>query len=404
MYYHDLQMTDSSQARIAAILFWCLFPGFIFYQLLVASGTIPALIGGGFGPFAALAALMFFIALPKWLPLLCLSDRFTGLLWFSFLLSTAGITLYFNLSSNADHIATATTQSWQALIFATGLFYTGFFLNSKSKTLHTALALSAAALILFLTFYTLSTGKIMFYARFYFDTTDSIATYQGFARSAFFVYVILMMMARSATASFIWTVLGTYTLFVLGARSEFFAFFAVALISICLRLFRDPWMSIYILLAFLGLSLLGPIIFESVQDSRQLEVLDLSSSTSWQARKSLLAQSYSVLLNSPLWGEFGGHIRISGHGGGYVHNALSGWMNYGIIPFLVYVLTVSFSTLMSGLRVFMSETNSSAWSLCFAINISSLLLIAVSKPVFWPVPALGIGMYLALATTVNYRD
>uniref|UniRef100_UPI0035645EF4 hypothetical protein n=1 Tax=Pontibacterium sp. TaxID=2036026 RepID=UPI0035645EF4 len=364
----------------------------------------PAVIGGGFGPFAAFAALMFFATLPKWLPQLCISDRITGLLWFCFLLSIAAITLYFNLSSNADHITSAAAQSWQALIFSIGLFYIGFFLNSNSTTFHNALMLSAVALLLFLAFYTLSTGKIMFYARFYFDTKDGIATYQGFARSAFFVYVILMMMARTATTSFIWTVLGTYTLFVLGARSEFFAFFAVALISLSLKLLRDPWMSIYILLTFLGLCLLGPVIFDSIQDSRQLEVLDLSSSTSWQARKSLLQQSYSVLLNSPFSGEFGGHIRIAGHGGGYVHNALSGWMNYGILPFLGYVLTVSFAALMSGIRVFMSGANTSKWSLCFAINISSLLLIAVSKPVFWPVPALGIGMYLALAATAKHRD
>lgn len=388
-------MMEHASSQSAAVLFWLLFPGFFFYQLLVGSGVIPPFAGGGFGVAAAAAALLLVCCLPLWLPRVVVTDRLVVLLWSGFFLSAMLITAYGSLTLPAEYRMPAVLQSSQALIYFAGMFFVGFFLVPDSPGVRSSMLFAALGMLLFLGWYTLSTGSVMFYARFFFGHAEELATYQGFARSALMVFLLLLTTARRPAQTWLWTVLGTYVLFVLGARSEFFAYVAVSMLILAHVCIRRPLLVIYLMLTLLALTIAGSALVSVLGDSRQLEVLDLSSSTSWQARQELLHQSLALLAEKPWMGEFGGHIRLGGTAGSYVHNALSGWISYGLFGFLCYVLTIGVATAVSLLRMLDSPALNGRWSFVFAVNFVSLLLISVAKPVFWPIPALGIGLYLS---------
>ena len=139
--------------------------------------------------------------------------------------------------------------------------------------------------------------------------------------------------------------------------------------------------------------------------SRIFEVLDISSSKSWAGRLALQRIAIDQIAENPLLGKFGGHVITEdtgkfakGHTGRYAHNALSAWVTYGLAGFLLYVSLALFAFLVPARQVIMKQRNEPLWVLAFIVNFVCLLLILVSKPVYWPLPALGWGI-LAQALT-----
>ncbi|MCY4364082.1 MAG: O-antigen ligase family protein [Gammaproteobacteria bacterium] len=133
--------------------------------------------------------------------------------------------------------------------------------------------------------------------------------------------------------------------------------------------------------------------------SRQFEVLDFSSSKSWVDRLSLQRKALEQIAENPLMGRFGGHVLredtgryAKGHTGRYAHNALSAWVGYGLAGFLVYVFLTLSGFLVPARQVVLKQQDAPLWTFAFMLNFVCLLLIIVSKPVYWPLPALGWGV------------
>ncbi|QHC50212.1 hypothetical protein EKK97_12285 [Billgrantia tianxiuensis] len=139
--------------------------------------------------------------------------------------------------------------------------------------------------------------------------------------------------------------------------------------------------------------------FEALAGSRQLQILDLSGTSSWLARQNLGQRAVEQILENPLLGRFGGHISSAEVTGGYAHSMLSAWVNYGLLGFVLYLgLTVS-AFFGAAYRMLVVGDRAAGWVFAFSINFVCLLLIVLAKPVFWPLPALGWGAYAnALAT------
>ena len=133
--------------------------------------------------------------------------------------------------------------------------------------------------------------------------------------------------------------------------------------------------------------------------SRQFEVIDVASSKSWKGRLALQKKAVGQIAQNPLLGEFGGHVLTEdsgkfakGHAGRYAHNALSAWVSYGLAGFLIYVLLIMAGFVVSARRVILKQQDVPLWNFAFMLNFVCLLLVIVSKPVFWPLPALGWGV------------
>ena len=133
--------------------------------------------------------------------------------------------------------------------------------------------------------------------------------------------------------------------------------------------------------------------------SRQFEVLDISSSKSWRGRLALQKKALGQIAENPLLGKFGGHVLTEdtgkfkkGHTGRYSHNALSAWVSYGLAGFLLYVSLTLYGCLVSARQVILKQRDEPLWMFAFTLNFVCLLLIIVSKSVYWPLPALGWGV------------
>ena len=144
--------------------------------------------------------------------------------------------------------------------------------------------------------------------------------------------------------------------------------------------------------------------------SRQFEVLDFSSSKSWKGRLALQEKALQQIVENPLLGKFGGHVLTEdtgkfekGHAGRYAHNALSAWVSYGLAGFLLYLALTVYSCLVSARHLILKRVDEPLWMFAFTLNLVCLLLVIVSKPVFWPLPALGWGV-LAQALVSQAKD
>ncbi len=133
--------------------------------------------------------------------------------------------------------------------------------------------------------------------------------------------------------------------------------------------------------------------------SRQFEVLDISSSKSWASRLALQRKAIGQIVENPLMGKFGGHVLTEdtgkfekGHAGRYAHNAMSAWVSYGLAGFLLYLALTLYGCLVSARHVILKRVDEPLWMFAFTLNLVCLLLVIVSKPVFWPLPALGWGV------------
>ena len=133
--------------------------------------------------------------------------------------------------------------------------------------------------------------------------------------------------------------------------------------------------------------------------NRQFEVLKISSSKSWERRLALQRKAVRQISENPLMGNFGGHVLkqdsgkyAKGHTGRYAHNALSAWVTYGLAGFILYFSLTLTGFLVPAQQVILKRQNAPPWMFAFMVNFVCLLLIIVSKSVYWPLPALGWGV------------
>jgi hypothetical protein len=139
--------------------------------------------------------------------------------------------------------------------------------------------------------------------------------------------------------------------------------------------------------------------FNLLMGSRQLEILDLSQSSSWNAREYMLVYAQQQINQSPILGVYGGHLYFGE--GAYAHNALSAWVSLGFPGFVLYMLACIASAVVSVLALLRYPY--SLWvKLSSLVCMSNLLLVVVSKPIFWEMPAFGWG--LAVIVGAYSRD
>lgn len=130
---------------------------------------------------------------------------------------------------------------------------------------------------------------------------------------------------------------------------------------------------------------------------RQMEMVNLEGSASWQHRERLLKEGWAALIRSPIFGDYGGQIKSGGFGD-YIHNALSAWRQFGILGFVLYVGGCVGAFLFSAKAVVFGRSNDPRLLLAFYLSAMSLVMILMFKAVFWTLPLLGWGLiagYLA---------
>lgn len=237
-----------------------------------------------------------------------------------------------------------------------------------------------------------------------------VASYQFFANALAFMAIAALAGARSLAAQAGVLLMASAGIFLLGSRSETIAMAMVAglwLSSTWLQTHSFPWrMAAGASLSALVVVSAG-LIVNGEALKRYMDFIDLTQSQSWQLRLELLSSGMIDIRSSLFWGEYAGQMKGHPIGtvaeqtlafGEYIHNGLSLWRQHGVIPFILFVgLCVSAIT-MGVWKVFIVRDSDPETRMLLYVAAYTTLLMLFSKSVYWPMPALAWGLFIAAMT------
>lgn len=118
--------------------------------------------------------------------------------------------------------------------------------------------------------------------------------------------------------------------------------------------------------------------------SRTLGLLNLSHDASYNERVYILKESISTILYHPITGSYASYKP-----GYYSHNALSAWVDFGIIGFIVY-LTCVLMIIRAAIILFRADRIGNLP--VFALTLALVASIALSKAYFHPMMGCVVGI------------
>lgn len=149
-----------------------------------------------------------------------------------------------------------------------------------------------------------------------------------------FCYLILSMVllpSLGAYRRYFYYLMVVPALYLIGARSEFFAFFLLMVIIETVRNWRlMALVSVLVVLA--GVAALAMADASILKDFRMFAIFFDGADLSMDARTIYAANAYDLIATNPIWGGFGSHPP-----GEYIHNLLAAWVDMGIVGFVVYL-------------------------------------------------------------------
>lgn len=386
---HTNRPTASPKVKfIIHLAFLLLFPGFFFYHTLLGLGIISAVLGGYFSPVAFLFTLPF-----VWVYLLAVKKDKKYFLdldfYFILYLAYCSLVLAANFAGGANKAILVRYVA--ALIFCVDTYIIFRMIDFKDKLF---IALAALSLILMsaITFYFSIDG--FFYLRSLDEATnpESLATYQGFARSYIYTFLIVIAVVKFIGARLLLYGLAIATLFLNGARSEFSAvLFLIPIIELYYA--RNKFYSVvlvFFLLAWVGLN--AEAIVGSLPDNRILQLFDLSHSSSGVAREQLSREAWHTITQNPFFGDFGSYAE--GH---YAHNILCAWVDFGLLGLLFLSALLLWPALHLLAGGYFSRSKSREFMLAFSLICITILWALTAKSV----PDMSVGA--ALGAFARYR-
>lgn len=387
---------------LAGIVLLTLFPGFYFYHQAVASKFISGFLGGFFTPLSLLFFAVFILFVRQHTAFFQRAPIFSSLVLFAFF--WFAMVSFFNLILvDNSFVQPAFLQLSKTLLLWCVLFFVGLYLTPEQTFLQGLMLFSGVLIFLFLVQYVVQTGHFFYYAAQTHEARGikNLAGYQGFARSALIVALFCLASTKKTGVSLIIITSSFFVLFILGARSEFAAFVIVVALFILLRELHDISTIVIPIVAFFILAVCFIFYSDSILSSRQLQLFDLNKSSSWQVRNELKEEALIRIRANPILGTFGGHVSEKGTGR-YVHNVLSAWDGFGLPGFILYFLLNIIPAVDSGLMVLKKRRLTVLQTFYALLSWTCLILLLVSKPLYWSLPALVWGLYINVKSEKRY--
>ena len=374
---------------VANFTFFALFPGFFVYHALLAMGLMPAYFGGLIGNVSMLIAA-YCVFLSFWL----LRSEFWGGLNASRLFVFAWGFYALWGAVGALVVVGESYGYWSVreviamLVYWLTMFFVGSFFRLDgwlSKTAFVVITLSVVTcLLMSVLIYASLLGPLMLFSPDP-DAEIESSTYQGAGRSIAITGVVAAAYVPGQWRQLGILALSLIVLLSVGSRVYVVAGAAALAFWVCVAAVRHKQ---HVALAlFVGFAAtVGYSVREFFVETRAGELLDLAGSASWQDRLQVQSLAFKAINSSPLLGDFGYHIREMGPGG-YAHNALSAWPEFGLLGFLLYVGLIAFFALTAFRRMFSTDPR---WQAAVGLNVVTLVVV-LGEPVFSLVPALGWG-------------
>ena len=386
---------------LSVTCFVALFPAFFVYHYAIAASIIPPFVGGWFGATSIVVTLLF---LPFWMRCLVRlrQDAFILFLVTSILFGLVAFWLVIHYLFGSEYQARqdVVMQVGTVLLQWFSLFMIGLYWPERSPMFRVALWVSLALMAVIILTH-LNVSNLMFDARRLWGNDQSIATYQGFARSLTFTGFALLAITMRPSRQLLLIAGLCILVFFCGARSEFLGFLLIMPLVLWVGFRRSRrWMLVAVLVVMFGV-VAATANLEILLASRQLQFLDQETWSSYQARQTLQESGLTGTLNSPILGDYAGHVRDFGSTGSYIHNVLSAWQQFGLLTFILYFWLTLVSFWIAFKHVILGRQNGSVAIMALYNNAFCLLMIIAAKSVFWAPVALGWGLAVAVLVRSN---
>ncbi|MBC7684271.1 MAG: O-antigen ligase family protein [Bdellovibrionales bacterium] len=367
-HYRTAPAANQSHRRLAHLAFLLLFPGFFFYQTLLGLGKMGAFLGGYFSEIIVLLILplLFSYAIKfKRYGLNSKVDLYFAIFLAYFLL-IIGINFLAgaNLTTILNHLRTIGYLVTLFIVFKT------IDLDDQLFKLALIMSLVGMAAIIFSfsvdgTFYLANQNL----AR----DSDSVATYQGFSRSYFITLAVVVSFIKLPWQRALIYCIAVPALYVNGARSEFVGLlFMLPIIEICRS--QRKLRTLAVIIAILAIVALNfELIISTLPTNRMLELLDLSQSTSANARHELKRLAINTIVANPVLGEYASYPP-----GDYAHNVLSAWVDLGLFGFIFILSLLLLPALSLIPRGLFGVTTSNECLLAFCLLSVTFFLLCTS--------------------------
>jgi|GEM_PF-3821706 len=390
---------------IALVLFFLLFPFQFFYTTAVSKNIIPPILGYGVEYFSIIAVIILMPPLMTRIITLRGSSLAITLLFFSLIVYIIiWFIIHLLLGDKIYQRTDILTQQIRLVGAWLSLFCIGFFWPQKLPKSYSkliALSLFGMSLIIFLN---LDWNNLVFSidSAISADFTEkNVYNHQNFSRFFLFSALIFLSIKRNLFIFLTTSLIISVMILFIGARSEMIAFFSIAPL-ITYYLYRNYFFKIAILSTVVFCS--GAIYFhDSLTNSRQSQIFAILESSSGIARLEMQEKALTAIAKSPIIGDFAGQVRDYGYTGSYAHNILSSWRQFGIIGFILYSSTLfgSFFLCLKKISENFQCKNKNLAIMALSFSSLSVLLLIVSKSVFWPFPAFAWGLTSAYLITTR---
>jgi hypothetical protein len=380
----------ANEKFVAHLAFLLLFPGFFFYQTLLGLGIIGAFLGGYFTLVALILTpplVYFYFKAVKRHQNYCSESDLVYVLFIIYYI----LVLAINFAGGANSMIVQ--RYVQGMIFCVDT-YIMFRMMDFDDRKFVLLAVASLILMSIITIYFSVDGFFYLQALNEAKDPDSLATYQGFARSYIYTFLIVISLAKFIGARFLLYGLATATLFLNGARSEFSAvLFLIPIIEFYyLRHklhFIIPFFFLMVLFGTNAGSIAGML-----PDNRTLQLLDLSRSSSAVARQHLTQEAWRTITANPVFGEFASYT--DGH---YSHNILGAWVDFGLVGFVFFAALLIRPAIHLFTGGFFLKTKSTDFILTCSFICITILWALTAKNV----PDMSVGAAMGAYAKYRYR-
>ena len=370
--------------------FFLLFPGFFFYHYSVGAGFVTPFLGGYFSYVAVGMLLLLLLSNVK---AFVLKKNTINHLFFTLLLWTFFVTVvncYFNDPSGFSNEMLVWSLQGVIFNFVCYLLAKDLYFKDLSKRI----LLACFVFMLLLIILNIGSSGIFYIKQEAVDFAESVATYQGFARSLVFVLFLLVSFYFKDNKRLLFLIvpLGAIALFFNGSRTEFVLFLASVASLFLVNSLQSIKTFLLGVLMLAVLVVVGLYLLESVPQSRMHQLANLEESSSYQSRDFLTDNALKIINENPIMGDYGAYTSYGGIGS-YPHNLLSAWVNLGLIGFFGY-LVLLFNLWVFAVRSFLKRRiKDEVLNVFFLFLASTTLALIFSKDYSYMMVGFLVGLY-----------
>lgn len=217
-------------------------------------------------------------------------------------------------------------------------------------------------------------------------TTGKVGNYLMISDGLAILLLLMLSIIKEPLFRILFAVFGAFLLLGTLSRTSLYAYIASVIVIYMAKVLRN-WRAfvitavMFLLILGSGLSITNDIMPYS-QDRMFRVVFDLNSDSSYNKRTVLMERGMEDLKDNWLLGSFMLEAK-DGRPGSYIHNWLSFWIEYGIIPFIIFCLLFVFCFIRC-MKCFFINPNDGLTAFIFSTSFFVLTSIVIARSYNYP--------------------